>query len=160
MARIDNLLEEYGESHQHPLNKTIHWICVPAIVISLLGLIWSIPVPALFEAVRIGGVSLNWAILLILPALGYYFSLSVKLAAGMLFVIAAMMLAGYLIATLIPLPLWVSGLIIFSLAWAGQFYGHKIEGKKPSFMKDVQFLLIGPVWLLSFIYRKAGIRYS
>jgi len=48
---------------------------------------------------------------------------------------------------------------IFLVAWVGQFYGHRIEGKKPSFLKDLQFLMIGPAWLLHFIYRKAGIRY-
>jgi uncharacterized membrane protein YGL010W len=41
----------------------------------------------------------------------------------------------------------------------GQFIGHKIEGKKPSFFKDILFLLIGPLWLLSFIYKKVGISY-
>ena len=48
-------------------------------------------------------------------------------------------------------------LTIFIFSWAGQFIGHKIEGKKPSFLKDIQFLLIGPAWLLSFIYKKINI---
>ena len=56
-------------------------------------------------------------------------------------------------------PLWLTSLIIFIASWAGQFYGHKIEGKKPSFFKDIQFLMIGPLWLLSKLYRKYGIPY-
>ena len=48
---------------------------------------------------------------------------------------------------------------LFVLAWIGQFIGHKVEGKKPSFFKDLQFLLIGPAWLMSFVYRAAGLRY-
>jgi uncharacterized membrane protein YGL010W len=56
------------------------------------------------------------------------------------------------------MPLWLLSIIIFSVAWVGQFYGHKVEGKKPSFVKDVQFLLIGPAWLMSFIYTKLGIQ--
>ena len=48
---------------------------------------------------------------------------------------------------------------IFVLAWIGQFIGHKIEGEKPSFFEDLQFLLIGPDWLLGAIYQKLGIRY-
>ena len=47
---------------------------------------------------------------------------------------------------------------IFIIAWIGQFIGHKIEGKKPAFFKDLQFLLIGPLWLLSFIYNKLNIK--
>ena len=56
-------------------------------------------------------------------------------------------------------PLWIFSVIIFVIAWIGQFIGHKIEGKKPSFIEDLQFLLIGPAWLLSFIYKKIGIKY-
>ena len=56
-------------------------------------------------------------------------------------------------------PVWRSALVVFVVAWIGQFIGHKIEGKKPSFLQDLQFLLIGPAWLLGFIYRKLGIRY-
>lgn len=54
-------------------------------------------------------------------------------------------------------PIWQFALTLFVLAWAGQFWGHKVEGKKPSFFKDIQFLLIGPAWLLSFLYRRFGI---
>jgi uncharacterized membrane protein YGL010W len=56
-------------------------------------------------------------------------------------------------------PLWLVSAIVFVVAWIGQFYGHKVEGKKPSFLKDIQFLLIGPAWLLHFIYRRLGIPY-
>jgi uncharacterized membrane protein YGL010W len=59
----------------------------------------------------------------------------------------------------LPFALWKTALGIFVLAWLGQFYGHKIEGKKPSFIKDLQFLLIGPAWLLGFVYQRLGIKY-
>ncbi len=78
---------------------------------------------------------------------------------GML-VIAALMAGGvYLIQRHVSLPLWAVSLAAFAGAWVGQFVGHKIEGKKPSFLKDVQFLLIGPAWLLSFVFKKLGITY-
>jgi uncharacterized membrane protein YGL010W len=160
LAKIDNLLDEYGMSHQHPTNKLVHWFCVPAIVLSLLGLVWSIPVPGWMMKITTGPFTLNWAILFILFSLAYYFSLSFTLAAGMMLVTGILLASGYFLATQIPLPLWATCLIIFTVAWIGQFIGHKIEGKKPSFLRDVQFLLIGPVWLLSFIYRRIGIKYS
>ena len=56
-------------------------------------------------------------------------------------------------------PLWQSCLAIFVVAWIGQFVGHAVEGRRPSFFKDLQFLLIGPLWLLSFAYRRLGLRY-
>ncbi len=160
MAKVDSLLNEYSESHQNQTNKLVHWICVPAIATSLLGLIWCIPVPHVFASVHFGPFPFNWAIIFIILALIYYFSLSVKLGIGMILIVALLGSIGIVIATLIPLPLWATCLIFFSLAWIGQFWGHKVEGKKPSFLKDVQFLLIGPLWLLSFVYQKLGIRYS
>jgi uncharacterized membrane protein YGL010W len=160
MKKIDRLLVEYGESHQNPVNKMVHWICVPAIVLSLLGLIWSIPVFSFMHNWHVGRVPVNWATLFMLFTMIYYFRLSFSLALGMIVVISLLVAAGYFIATMIPIPLWASCLIIFTVARIGQFWGHKVEGKKPSFLRDVQFLLIGPVWLLSFIYRKLGIKYS
>jgi len=151
--RIDSLLAEYGESHQNATNKFIHWICVPVIVWTVTALLWSLPVPSWFIAVPL----LNWSTLVILLATFYYLTLSVPLAFGMAVIgaICSAINASYGL----PLPLWQTALAVFVVAWIGQFIGHKIEGKKPSFFKDIQFLLIGPAWLLHFLYRKAGIKY-
>jgi uncharacterized membrane protein YGL010W len=55
--------------------------------------------------------------------------------------------------------LWLTSVTIFAVAWIGQFIGHAIEGKRPSFLEDLQFLLIGPLWLLAAAYRKIGVSY-
>lgn len=159
MRQIQLLLDEYGESHQNPTNKAVHWICVPAIMVSLFGLLWSIPTPNSFQQFHFGSIALNWAIIFLALALIYYLRLSVPLAIGMLFAGLFFLSIIYQLSQITLLPLWALSLIIFAAAWVGQFWGHKIEGKKPSFLKDVQFLLIGPVWLLHFIYRKLGIGY-
>ena len=39
--------------------------------------------------------------------------------------------------------------IVFVVSWIAQFVGHKIEGAKPSFLEDLQFLLIGPAWIMN-----------
>ncbi|MBC3540225.1 DUF962 domain-containing protein [Rufibacter sediminis] len=156
MAAIHQLLEEYAESHRNGTNKLIHWICVPAIMISLVGLIWAIPVPAFLRDLPF---IFNWGILFVLLCMLYYFALSPSLAVGMVLVTAFFLWIVYQLDQVQQLPLWALCLIIFVVAWIGQFIGHKIEGKKPSFLKDLQFLLIGPVWLLSFIYQKIGLRY-
>ncbi|KAA3438367.1 Mpo1 family 2-hydroxy fatty acid dioxygenase [Rufibacter hautae] len=156
MAAIHQLLDEYAESHRNGTNKLIHWICVPAIMISLLGLIWAIPVPDFLENLPF---LFNWGILFVLLCMVYYFLLSPSLALGMVLVTSFFLWIVYQLDQVQRLPLWALCLIIFAVAWVGQFIGHKIEGKKPSFLKDVQFLLIGPVWLLSFIYQKIGLKY-
>lgn len=139
---IDTLLAQYSESHLNPTNEIIHCICVPLIVFSLLGLIW-----AVHPLLAVAGT---------LAALVYYFKLSRNFALGML-VMAAFMLA--LLRALPPGAVMPLSVTIFVLAWIGQFIGHKIEGKKPSFFDDLRFLLIGPLFVLGFLYRRLKLAY-
>ncbi len=140
-------------------NKAIHWICVPLIFFSIIGLFWSIPQGPLDYLFLGNNPFINWATLALVLILIYYLTLSIPLFFGMALTVAFFSFAAYLLDQWTVAPLWLVSIIIFFLAWIGQFYGHKIEGKKPSFLKDVQFLLIGPAWLMSFIYRKFGIGY-
>ena len=156
MRNVDQWLEDYGESHRHPINKALHWLCVPAIVVTVLGLLWSIPVPAALASLS---PWLNWATLVAALALAYYALLSPPLALGMLPVLV-LMLGGLVALERLPWPLWQSCVAIFVVAWIGQFVGHAVEGRRPSFFKDLQFLLIGPLWLLAAVFRALGLRYS
>ena len=149
MRKIDALLSEYGESHENPTNKRVHWICVPVIFWCVVALIYAIP--------PVAGVNLFWPVAI--AALIYYAMLSVPLALGFVVVLAIAWALVQVALAVSPLPLWATALVLFVLAWIGQFWGHRVEGKKPSFFKDVQFLLIGPAWLLSFLYRRAGLAY-
>ncbi len=158
MRKIDKLLSEYGESHQNATNKAIHWICVPLIFFSVVGLIASIP-SGLLQSLFGVNVWINWASVVLVLAILYYISLSLTLSIGMLLVALLCIFLANTIVRLDVAPLWAVCLCIFVLAWIGQFYGHKVEGKKPSFLKDLQFLLIGPAWLMHFVYKKWGIPY-
>ena len=151
---IHSWLEAYGESHQNAVNKAIHWVCVPLIMLSLIALLAELPLPGILLPLFPEGVSAyaHWGALLLLGALLYYLSLSLSLSLGMLGLSCALLLFAEGLSAL-PLPRWQSALGIFIAAWVGQFIGHHIEGKKPSFLEDIQFLLIGPLWLMSFIYR-------
>ncbi|MFN7728150.1 MAG: DUF962 domain-containing protein [Bdellovibrio sp.] len=134
MRSLESYLTEYTESHQNRLNVKIHHVCVPAIVWSLL---------ALTSTVEVGpGLSLGHA--LTFMALVYYaFFENVRVVLAM----TALILVMFATFPWIPQLGYVSS-AVFIFAWLGQFYGHKIEGKKPSFLKDFLFLLIGPIWLL------------
>ena len=153
--RIDRLLAEYGESHQNIVNKLIHWLAVPVIAWCVLALLWVTPFPAAFEFV--GG--LNWAWVLTGVAILYYLTLSLPLAIGMAGFAAACLSLVVAYLNWGDLPLWQFAIALFVVAWLFQFLGHKIEGRRPSFFKDIQFLLIGPAWLMSFIFRLLRIRY-
>jgi uncharacterized membrane protein YGL010W len=148
-------LVEYGESHENPTNKLLHWICVPLIVLALMGMVAAVPFPGRLAASL---PWLDWASLAALAAVGYYLTLSRPLAFAALLVFIALLAVVHGLAAL-SWPVWLSSLVIFVLAWIGQFVGHAIEGKRPSFFKDLQFLLIGPLWLLAAAFRRLGLRY-
>jgi len=154
MRTVNQWLGEYGESHKNETNKSIHWICVPAIFFSIVSLLYSIKLPWIIDTHTV-----NVAMIAILLITIYYLRLSLPLGIGMFIFGVICLFIAHLIEKYVPAPLWLVCVIIFVLAWIGQFYGHHVEGKKPSFLKDIQFLLIGPMWLMSFIYEAIGIRY-
>ena len=153
MRTINDWFSEYGESHRNPINKSIHWICVPSIFFSIVGFLSLVKFPVnLTEA-----VSLNLAMIILMLVVIYYIRLSKTLWIGILlfsliclYILFRLEEAGISVLT--------TCIAVFVIAWIGQFIGHKIEGKKPSFFKDIQFLLIGPAWLMSFIYKRLGIK--
>jgi len=134
---IDVLLARYGESHRNPVNELIHIVCIPAIVFSLLGLLWAIH-PAV-------------ALVVVAAALVYYVKLSRAFALGMALMAGLMLVLLHLLPNGTVLPTSIG---VFVAAWIGQFIGHHIEGKKPSFFDDLRFLLIGPLFVLSILYRR------
>ena len=101
----------------------------------------------------------NELIVAIALATLFYAWLSPTLAVGMLAFMTVCQTVHLRLEAQAPWPVGKICLVIFVLAWIGQFIGHRIEGKKPSFLKDVVFLLIGPAWLLSMIYKKVGLKY-
>jgi uncharacterized membrane protein YGL010W len=141
MKTAQTWFAEYSVSHQNHTNTAIHFLCVPAIMWSTMALLWG---------VKLGAAPwLNVAAIVAALAAGYYVALSRSLGLGMVGVLLGMGgLCAWLEAQALA-PLWGIGLAVFIVAWVGQFIGHHIEGKKPSFLQDLQFLLIGPLWVLA-----------
>ncbi|MDE0575028.1 MAG: DUF962 domain-containing protein [Candidatus Poseidoniales archaeon] len=152
---MQDWLDGYGESHQNPLNKKIHWFAVPLIFLTIVGLLWSIPVPEVMAVNQ----WVNFATIMLIPVIIFYARLSISLTVGMTLWSVFCYAVCHLYGSVTDIPLWQACLVVFALAWIGQFYGHKVEGQKPSFIEDIQYLMIGPAWLMSFIYDKLGIKY-
>ena len=157
---IQQWFDEYGESHQNPTNKTIHWICIPLIFWSIIGLLACIP----HDYLQIANVGwalpyMHWGSVVIALGLLFYIRLSWQLFLGMALFSSAVLLSIKSLMTLGTNALLFTSVAVFVGAWIGQFIGHNIEGKKPSFFKDLQFLMIGPAWLMGFILKRTGIGY-
>ncbi|GAB3651217.1 Mpo1 family 2-hydroxy fatty acid dioxygenase [Ramlibacter alkalitolerans] len=139
--RVDQLLAHYEESHRNPVNEAIHFVAIPLIMLSLLGLL-SAAHPWLAYA-------------FVAASMVYYLRLSGVFLATMALVSAAMLAAVHAMGEHV---LSIS-LAIFVPAWIAQFIGHKVEGKKPSFFEDLQYLWVGPMFVLSKLFLKLGIRW-
>ena len=147
MKTAQQWYDEYAVSHQNETNQKIHYICVPAIFFSIVGMIMSIPSGFIQKTLGIGNPMIgNWASVVMVFLLIFYMRLSFTLFLRMLGFGILCIVGNYYLGQ--SFPLFLTSLAIFVLAWIGQFYGHHIEGKKPSFIKDLQFLLIGPAWVL------------
>lgn len=155
MRSMQDWLDSYSADHRHPTNQVLHWICVPPIVWSVIALLWSVPVPAAYA--RPG----FWAVAAMVLAFTWYWKHSHRLGGAMLAVFALLALlteAAYRQLGAVELR-WLA-VAVFVLAWIGQFVGHRIEGRRPSFLTDLSYLLIGPAWLIEKLLRKLGLKAS
>ena len=161
MRKIEALLGQYGESHQTKLNKLIHYFCVPAIFFSLIGLLSLIPTGGLLQAIFPESLSAYAHVGTIFILIGslYYLRLSIPLFIGMI-IFSILVLVGINQVQMIQgVPFWAIMVGIFAVAWVFQFYGHNHEGKKPEFIEDIQFLMVGPAWTISHIFDALKIKY-
>lgn len=141
VRRVDQLLAHYGQSHLHPVNELIHFFAIPLIMLSLLGLLFALDPAA--------------AYLFVAASMVYYARLSLVFLLAMLGV-SALMLG--LVHAMGDARLMLS-IGIFAVAWVFQFIGHTLEGKRPSFLEDIQYLWVGPLFVLSKLFKQLGIRW-
>jgi uncharacterized membrane protein YGL010W len=148
---IHGLLGQYAADHQHPVNQRIHAVCVPVILWTVVALVWPVPMPGL-------GWPGVWAGLVMALVLAWYARLSAVLALAMVGVFAVCAaLTHALLLAVGPTGTWLTAAAAFALAWVAQFVGHGIEGKRPSFLTDLKYLLVGPLWVVAKALKSAGI---
>jgi len=153
MRTLQQWFDEYADSHQNKTNQSIHYVCVPTIYFSIIGMLMSIPNSLISNFTKINNPFLeNWAAIVLIFLLIFYIRLSFSTFVRMMAFSIVCLTGNYFLST--HVPLFYTSFAIFVIAWIGQFYGHKLEGKKPSFFKDLQFLLIGPAWVFKKLLKK------
>jgi len=158
---VDIYLDKYAETHQNPTNQFINWVCIPLVVFGLLGLVWAVPFPYIKFLGQYNGY-FNWASFLIAGSMYFYYKLSPVLSYLMLLLLFSFTYGIMELDTLQKTggpALWQVSLTILVIAWIGQFIGYKIEAKRPALSEEPKFLLIAPIWLLSFVLKKFNIKY-
>ncbi|AZB16286.1 DUF962 domain-containing protein [Chryseobacterium indologenes] len=157
MRKVDLLFAEYSKSHRNTINKCIHWICVPLIFWTILGFVSLIPSPHFCNS-YFGCISMVSLISMVLITL-FYVRLSLLIGVVMIAIMVLMEHFIYQVNITMGKQSWILYLAVFVVTWIFQLIGHKIEGKKPTLVKDVQFVLVGPIWLLTYILKKTGVKY-
>ena len=153
MRTMQDWLDSYSNDHQNPTNQLFHWFCVPPIVWSVIALLWTIPVPA--TLFRPGTVAVTVMVL----AFYWYWKHSHRLAIALLIAFALLgLITNLLYYRLGAASLCWLAIGVFVVAWIGQFIGHQFEGRRPSFLTDLSYLLIGPAWLMAKLLRKLGFK--
>lgn len=151
--RIDRLLALYERDHLHPTNRLLHFIAVPLIYLCVVALLAEIPVPQVLESIP-GG----WNTIAAIPVSIYYLRRSVT--AWVIMVLFTALCVGVInLMRHLEVPVWSVALGLLLALSIVQYIGHRIEGKRPSFFADVQFLLIGPVWVFQKLLQPLGLRY-
>ena len=151
MRTADDWFRSYSGDHQNSTNRAIHWVCVPAILWASIAALWTVPVPSALGAPGL------WAWTAMGLALVFYARMSLRIGLAMLVLFSLLsVLTGALSTALGPGRLLGLAAAVFVLAWVGQFIGHRLEGKRPSFLTDVSYLLVGPAWLVGKLLRRAG----
>lgn len=147
MRTEQEFLAEYAKSHRNRTNQIVHVICVPLIFIATFGLFWLIPLGGLVPGLPEAWLPyVNVATVGVIPVLAFYARLSLSsFVTGVIWL--AVSIATVLLLKSLAVPLLPVLAAVWVLAWAGQFWGHKVEGAKPSFADDLVFLLIGPLFV-------------
>jgi uncharacterized membrane protein YGL010W len=155
MSNADLWLDRYDRDHTHAVNRLLHWLCIPLIIVGAVGLLWSVPVPALFSE---ASPVLNWGVFFLMASVVYYFIISITLAIGMLpFVVLVAVSVAWL--DRFDTPLWLISSAAFCFAGVGQVFGHAFEQRSVPVFRDPNFLMIGPLWLLASVYQRLRIPY-
>lgn len=154
MRDVNSWFDSYSADHRNPVNRLIHWLCVPAILWTVIAALWVIPVsPSL-------GRPGFWCALVMVAAFTFYWRLSRPIGIAMLLVFVLLgVLTEWLYRDLGPHRLLPLAAVVFVVAWIGQFVGHLVEGRRPSFLTDLAYLLIGPAWLAGKLLRKLRVAY-
>jgi len=155
MSDTERWLAEYGDNHSRTGNRVLHWIAVPLVIFGLVGFLWALPIPEAFLNIS---PLLNWGITFLMAAEVYYFIISISLAIGMLPLVVATTVLIAAVYTAVTSLLWFS-VVILALGFAGLYLGKGSARDIRGLARDVQLIMIAPVWLLSRLYHRLGIPY-
>jgi len=149
--KMEELLSRYSNDHRHIWNQRIHKIAVPALLASSVGMFTTLGRFFLPEIRLLSGGNLQIVFMLI-----WYGVLDRRLPR----VMAPLLFGAAALITYIDRNhgdlLWPLCLGVFFMGWIFQFIGHRLEGNKPAFFSEFNYLMVGPMWVMITLRRRFG----
>lgn len=134
MGLMESALIDYKKEHSNSNNQFCHYIGVPTIVFSILGML---------QYLNIANFPLNLSLVAI-TIFTILYAQAYKRWSIMFLVIS---LIFYFVASAFSL---MTHVMLFVIGWIFQLVGHYIfEKNSPSFYKNFVHLYVGPLWLIA-----------
>lgn len=139
--KLASYFTDYAEYHSTSGNVACHYVGIPLIVVSLIGLASLVTFGnSSFEASLIRP---DLGFVVVLLAMSYYIYLDWKIAISFFIVL----MGCYFIGRALPLPVLIGMQVV---GWPVQYIGHlHYEKNSPAFYKNLAHTLIGPLWIFA-----------
>jgi uncharacterized membrane protein YGL010W len=145
-------LASYAQYHRDPHNCATHFVGIPMLFLAVILPLQAFPV-------HIGRHEVPLAIVLSLPAIVGWLWLDLRLGAALLLLLCPLFIAAALIVRHGHVLTWCSAAVLFVVGWAFQLVGHAVfECRRPAFVDDVSYALIGPMFVVAKLLVSLGLR--
>ena len=144
---MKTLVEEmsvYAAYHRDATNKAIHFIFVPLIVWSAMGL--------LIQAGSwpLGSLEVTLAHVIAVALLIYYLWLDLPLGIAMVFLFTFMLVTALQVDAALGSTAWMLFLAVFAGSWVAQLVGHKaFEHRKPALVDNLWQVFVAPIFVMA-----------
>lgn len=140
--KLTSYFNDYHEYHRTAGNQFCHYIGVPTIVFSLLGMLSMVTFGN--DEMKAMLIRPDLGMALLLFGVGFYLYIDWKIALPFTLALFGMYFLGRAVSSFWTL------LAIQAGGWVVQYIGHlHYEKKSPAFYKNLTHLFIGPIWVFS-----------
>ncbi|WP_233632659.1 hypothetical protein [Parapedobacter sp. ISTM3] len=161
--QVDTYFEVLDKAYQHPTNRIIQWVAIPLFSFAVLGMVWMVPFPEIAFLKKHGyDMFLNWGSFFIAAMIYYYLRLAPTLS------YAALLTVGVFSFFIVQLEyveqaggpaVWLVCAVLLLIALAALSVGKSMERTQAPFHTFWRLLVLGPIWLWHFVFRKLNIPY-
>jgi|ERR1700746_613262 uncharacterized membrane protein YGL010W len=145
-------LAAYAQYHRDPYNCATHYVGIPMLFLAVI-----LPLEAL--RVHTGRHEIPLAIILTLPAIMGWIWLDLGVGATLFAILCPLFVVSELVVRHGFALTWWTTAILFGIGWLFQLLGHStFEHRRPAFVDDLSFTLIGPMFVAAKLLVSLGLR--